>query len=32
MVSLSTKGLRISNCLVRVCLTEEEVRGDSRIL
>jgi hypothetical protein len=32
MVSLSTKGLRVSNCLVRVCLTEGEIRGDSRIL
>jgi len=32
MVSLSTKGLRVSNCLARVSLTEEEIRGDSRIL
>ena len=32
MVSLSTKGLRVSNCFLRVCLTEEEMREDSRIL
>jgi hypothetical protein len=32
MVSLSTKGLRVSSCLVRVCLIDEEIRGDSRIL